>query len=80
MLPGVDANVRYNFRDTFHTEFLARGAGADENDSTVSIGTIVGSISTSIEWQRLDNRHRERHQLRGSARREHHQRQLRRSR
>jgi outer membrane protein assembly factor BamA len=55
LLPGVDANVRYNFRDTFHTEFLARGAGADENDSTVSIGTIVGSISTSIEWQRLDN-------------------------
>jgi outer membrane protein insertion porin family len=55
MLPGLDANVRYNFRDTFHTEFLARGAGADENDSTVSIGTVVGSISTGIEWQRLDN-------------------------
>jgi outer membrane protein insertion porin family len=55
LFPGVDANVRYNFRDTFHTEFLARGAGADEDESTVSIGTIVGSFSTSIEWQRLDN-------------------------
>jgi outer membrane protein insertion porin family len=55
LLPGVDANVRYNFRDTFHTEFLARGAGADEDESTVSIGTIVGSFSTGIEWQRLDN-------------------------
>jgi len=55
MFPGVDANVRYNFRDTFHTEFLARGAGADEDESTVSIGTLVGSFSTGIEWQRLDN-------------------------
>jgi Outer membrane protein/protective antigen OMA87 len=55
MFPGLDANIRYNFRDTFHTEFLARGAGADENDSRVSVGTIVGSISTSIDWHRLDN-------------------------
>jgi outer membrane protein assembly factor BamA len=55
LLPGLDANLRYNFRDTFHSEFLARGAGADEDESTVSIGTIVGSFSTSIEWQRLDN-------------------------
>jgi len=47
MFPGVDANVRYNFRDTFHTEFLARGAGADEDESTVSIGTLVGSFSTA---------------------------------
>jgi outer membrane protein insertion porin family len=55
LFPGVDANVRYNFRDTFHTEFLARGAGADEDETTVSIGTIVGSFSTGIEWTRLDN-------------------------
>jgi outer membrane protein insertion porin family len=55
MYPGLDANVRYNFRDTFHSEFLARGAGADEDERTVSIGTIAGSLSTSIEWQRLDN-------------------------
>ena len=55
MAPGLDANLRYNFRDTFHTEFLARGAGPDEDERTVSIGTIVGSFSTSIEWQRLDN-------------------------
>ncbi len=55
MYPGLDANLRYNFRDTFHTEFLARGAGADEDERTVSIGTVVGSFSTSIEWQRLDN-------------------------
>lgn len=55
MLPGLDANIRYNFRDTFHTEFLARGAGADEDETTVSIGTIVGSFSTGIELQRLDN-------------------------
>jgi outer membrane protein insertion porin family len=55
LYPGLDANLRYNFRDTFHTEFLARGAGADEDEPTVSIGTIVGSISTSIELQRLDN-------------------------
>jgi len=55
LLPGVDANLRYNFRDTFHTEFLARGAGADEDETTVSIGTIVGSFSTGIDWTRLDN-------------------------
>lgn len=55
MAPGLDANLRYNFRDTFHTEFLARGAGADEDERTVSIGTIEGTLSTSIEWQRLDN-------------------------
>jgi outer membrane protein insertion porin family len=55
MYPGLDANLRYNFRDTFHTEFLARGAGADEDERTVSIGTIEGTLSTSIEWQRLDN-------------------------
>ena len=55
LAPGLDANLRYNFRDTFHSEFLARGAGPDEDENTVSIGTIVGSFSTSIEWQRLDN-------------------------
>jgi outer membrane protein insertion porin family len=55
MLPGLDANVRYNFRDTFHTELFARGAGADEDAGRVSIGTLVGSFSSGIEWQRLDN-------------------------
>jgi outer membrane protein assembly factor BamA len=55
LLPGLDANVRYNFRNTFHTEFLARGAGADEDERTVSIGTVVASFSTGIELNRLDN-------------------------
>lgn len=55
MYPGVDANLRYNLRNTYHTEPQARAAGADENQDTVSIGTMVGSFSTAIEWQRLDN-------------------------
>jgi outer membrane protein insertion porin family len=55
MYPGVDANVRYNFRNTYHTEDLTRSAGADEDQKTDSIGTMVGSFSSAIEWQRLDN-------------------------
>jgi outer membrane protein insertion porin family len=55
MYPGVDANLRYNFRNTYHTEYMAHGAGADEDDTSVSIGTMVGSFSSAIEWHRLDN-------------------------
>jgi outer membrane protein insertion porin family len=55
MFPGVDANVRYNFRNTYHTEDMAHGAGPDEDERTISIRTMVGSFSSAIEWQRLDN-------------------------
>ena len=55
MYPGLDANVRYNFRNTFHSEFLARAGGPVVDENTVSIGTMVGSFSSGIEWQRLDN-------------------------
>jgi outer membrane protein insertion porin family len=55
MYPGVDANVRYNFRNTYHTEPQARGAGADEDQDSARIRTTVGSFSSAIEWQRLDN-------------------------
>jgi outer membrane protein insertion porin family len=56
LYPGVDAGVHYNLRNTTHTESLLRPAGADELQTTVQLGTTVGSVSTNIEWQRLDNR------------------------
>ena len=55
MYPGVDAAVRYNLRDTLRTEFLLRGAGPDEEQRTVQIRTVVGSLSLTVEWQRLDH-------------------------
>jgi outer membrane protein insertion porin family len=56
LYPGVDAGIHYNLRNTTHTESLLRPAGADELQTTVQLGTTVGSISTNVEWQRLDNR------------------------
>jgi outer membrane protein insertion porin family len=55
MYPGVDASLRYNLRDAVRTEFLLRSAGADEEQATVKIGTVVGSFSLTVDWQRLDN-------------------------
>jgi outer membrane protein insertion porin family len=55
MFPGVDAALRYNLSDTFRTEFLLRGAGPDEEQTTVQIGTVVGSVAFTIDWLRLDN-------------------------
>jgi len=55
MYPGVDAVLRYNLRNTFHTEFLVRSAGPDEEQQTVQIGTWVGSFSLTLDWLRLDN-------------------------
>jgi len=56
LYPGVDAGIHYNLRNTTHTESLLRPAGPDEAQRTVQLGTTVGSLSTNIEWQRLDNR------------------------
>ena len=56
LYPGVDAGIHYNLRNTTHTESLLRPAGPDEAQTTVQLGTTVGSISSNIEWQRLDNR------------------------
>jgi outer membrane protein assembly factor BamA len=55
MYPGVDAALRYNLRDTTGTEFLLRGAGPDEEQTTVQIGAVVGSLSFTVDWLRLDN-------------------------
>jgi outer membrane protein insertion porin family len=55
LAPGVDATVRYNIRNTSRTEVLERGAGTDQNQSTVRIGTVIGSLSAFAEWHRLDN-------------------------
>ncbi len=55
MYPGVDAALRYNVRDTFRTEFLLRNAGAGEDETTVQIGTFVGSLSFTVDWVRLDH-------------------------
>jgi outer membrane protein assembly complex protein YaeT len=54
---GVDANVSYNLRNTSRTELLDRSAaaGAFLDQTTVRIGTLVSSLSTGIEWQRLDH-------------------------
>jgi outer membrane protein insertion porin family len=55
MYSGVDASVRYNLRDTLRTEYLARISGALDDEQSVRIGTIVGSFSAGVDWQRLDN-------------------------
>jgi outer membrane protein insertion porin family len=52
---GVDASLFYGLRDTSRTEFLVRGAGPFAEQGSVSIGTIVGSLTLSVEWQRLDH-------------------------
>ena len=53
--PGVDANLRYNLRNTSRTEMLQRGAqpGPFADQSTVRIGTFVSSLSAAAEWHRL---------------------------
>src|SRR5262249_58915263 len=56
MYPGISAGVHYNLRDTTHTESLLRGAGPDESQQSITLGTAVGSISVNAEWLRLDNR------------------------
>jgi outer membrane protein assembly factor BamA len=56
MYPGVDAGLHYNLRNTTHTEPLIRLAGADEDITSVRLGTTVGSISANVEWLRMDNR------------------------
>ena len=57
MYPGVDANLRYNLRNTSRTELLERGAqpGPFQDQNTVRIGTFVSSLSAGVEWQRLDH-------------------------
>ncbi len=56
MYPGIDANIRYNLRNTSRTELLMRSAepGPFQDQSTVRIGTLVSSLSTGVEWHRLD--------------------------
>lgn len=56
MYPGIDAGVHYNLRNTTHTEFLLRGAGPDEAQQSIQLGTTVGSVSFNVEWLRMDNR------------------------
>jgi outer membrane protein insertion porin family len=54
---GVDANVSYNLRNTSRTELLDRSAesGPFQDQTTVRLGTLVSSLSTSVEWHRLDH-------------------------
>ncbi len=56
MLPGVDANIHYNVRDTTHTEDLIRLSGANERQTSITLDTAVSSISAGLQWLRLDNR------------------------
>ncbi|HTB59419.1 MAG TPA: POTRA domain-containing protein [Polyangia bacterium] len=56
MYPGVDAGLHYNLRNTTHTEPLLRESGPNENTSSVTLGTTVGSLSANVEWLRMDNR------------------------
>jgi outer membrane protein insertion porin family len=57
MYPGVDANLRYNLRNTSRTELLERRAepGPFQDQATVRIGTFVSSLSAGVEWHRLDH-------------------------
>lgn len=54
---GLDGNVSYNLRNTSRTELLDRSAesGPFIDQTTVRLGTLVSSLSTSIQWQRLDH-------------------------
>jgi len=56
MYPGVDASVHYNLRNTTHTEVLIPVAGPYERQTSVTLGTAVGSVSFDLQWLRLDNR------------------------
>ena len=53
--PGLDAAVRYNLRNTFRTASLVRPSGADDSQDTIQLGTAVGSVLVSLDFQRLDN-------------------------
>jgi outer membrane protein assembly factor BamA len=55
MAPGVDARLRYNLRKTLRTEFFLRAAGANEEQTSVRLGTTVGSLSLSVDWLRVDH-------------------------
>jgi len=57
MFPGVEANIHYNLRNTSRTELLVRRAepGPFLDQTTVRIGTFVSSLSTAVEWQRVDH-------------------------
>jgi outer membrane protein insertion porin family len=56
MFPGIDAGIHYNLRNTTHTEALLRLPGATEKQSSITLGTPVGSVSFNVQWLRLDNR------------------------
>jgi len=55
MAPGIDATLRYSLRNISRTEILERSAGPDQNQGTVRIGTVIGSMGAFAEWHRLDN-------------------------
>jgi outer membrane protein assembly factor BamA len=55
LFPGVDAAINYGLRDTIRNEYLVRGSGPLAEQPTVAIGTVVGSLSLTVDWQRLDN-------------------------
>jgi outer membrane protein insertion porin family len=57
MYPGIDANIRYNLRNTSRTELLMRSAspGPFLDQTTVRISTFVSSLSAGVEWHRLDH-------------------------
>jgi outer membrane protein insertion porin family len=54
---GVDGNISYNLRNTSRTELLDRSAesGPFLDQTTVRLSTLVGSLSTGVEWHRLDH-------------------------
>jgi outer membrane protein insertion porin family len=56
LFPGFDSFIRYQLRDSSGTEFLVRGAGADEAQETARIGALVGAAGIGFEWVQLDNR------------------------
>jgi outer membrane protein insertion porin family len=55
MFPGLDASLTYGLRNTVRAEFLVRLPGPLDQQATVNIGTVVGSLALGVDWQRLDN-------------------------
>ncbi len=56
LLPGFDAFVRYQLRDSSGTEFLVRGPGSDEAQQRARIRALVGAAGVGFEWLQFDNR------------------------
>jgi outer membrane protein assembly factor BamA len=55
LYPALDASLTYGWGRITREEFLLRGAGPYADQNRLKVATTTGSLSFSLEWQRLDN-------------------------